>query len=177
MPPEAVAWLSSLGTSWDLLILAGFALVGVAYGIYAGRDRAIVILISTYVSLAVVTNAPAVGMLDRAFGLSANASMRIVWFLGLFFAVFFILWSSPALKNLGYSRGAVWESFLFSICQVGLTVSTALFLLPADVTAQLSPAFRQIFLGNEGRSVWLILPIFLLFAVGRGKDYDFDDDD
>ncbi len=177
MPPEAVAWLSSLGTSWDLLILAGFALVGVAYGIYAGRDRAIVILISTYVSLAVVTNAPAVGMLDRAFGLSANESLRLVWFLGFFFTIFFILWNSPALKNLGYSRGAVWESFLFSICQVGLTVSTALFLLPADVTAQLSPAFRQIFLGNEGRSVWLILPIFLLFAVGRGKDYDFDDND
>jgi hypothetical protein len=177
MPPEAVAWLSSLGTSWDLLILAGFALVGVAYGMYAGRDRSIVILISTYVALAVVTNAPAVGMLDRAFGLSAKESLRLVWFLGLFFTIFFILWNSPALKNLGYSRGAMWESFLFSLCQVGLTISTALFLLPADVTAQLSPAFRQVFLGNEGRSVWLILPIFLLFAVGRGKDYDFDDED
>lgn len=177
MPPSVSAWLSSVGTSWDLLILAGFVIVGVAYGMYAGRDRSIVILISTYVALAVVTNAPAVGMLDRAFGLSANESLRLVWFLGLFFSIFFILWNSPALKNLGASRGALWESFLFSLCQVGLTVSTALFLLPADVTTQLSPAFRQVFLGNEGRSVWLILPIFLLFAVGRGASYEFDEDE
>lgn len=175
MPPPFAAWLSSSGFSWDLLILAAFAFVGVAYGIYAGRDRAIIILISSYVSLAVVTNAPAIGMLDRAFHLSANASLRLVWFLGLFLAIFFILWKSPILQNLGYERGAWWETFLFSLCQVGLTVSTALFLLPSEATSALSPAFRQVFLGDEGRSIWLILPIFFLFAVGRSS-YNDDDD-
>ncbi len=174
MPPEAALAISSFGYSWDVLILAAFAVVGIAYGIYAGRDRAVVILISSYVALAVVTNAPAVSMLDRAFHLSANASLRLVWFLGLFFAVFFILWRSHLLRSLGYSRGAWWETLLFSICQVGLTVSTALFLLPSDVTATLSSGFRLIFLSDEGRSLWLILPIFLLFGVGRES---FDDDD
>lgn len=174
MPPEAALAISSFGSSWDVLVLAAFAVVGIAYGIYAGRDRAVVILISSYVSLAVVTNAPAVSMLDRAFHLSANASLRLVWFLGLFLAVFFILWKSHLLRSLGYSRGAWWETLLFSICQVGLTVSTALFLLPSEVTATLSSGFRLIFLSDEGRSLWLILPIFLLFAVGRES---FDDDD
>lgn len=176
MPIEAAAAITSFGSSWDLLILTAFTIVGVAYGIYAGRDRSVVILISSYVALAVVTNAPAVGMLDRAFHLSANASLRLVWFLGLFLAVFFILWKSDLLRNLGYERGAWWETILFSICQVGLTVSTALFLLPSDVTTGLSPAFRLFFLSDEGRSIWLILPIFLLFAVGR-EVYDDDDDE
>ncbi len=175
MPPEAAAALTSFGSSWDILILAAFAVIGIAYGIYAGRDRSVIILISSYVSLAVVTNAPAVSMLDRAFHLSANASLRLVWFLGLFLTVFFILWKSQLLKSLGYSRGSWWETILFSFCQVGLTVSTALFLLPSEITASLSSGFRLIFLSDEGRSLWLILPIFLLFAVGR-ESYDDDDD-
>lgn len=176
MPPEAAAALSIFSSSWDILILAAFALFGVIYGIYAGRDRAVIILISSYVALAVVTNAPAVGMLDRAFNLSANNSLGLVWFLGLFLAVFAILWKSELLRSLGYSRGAWWETILFSVCQVGLTVSTALFLLPSQVTSSLSPGFRTIFLSDEGRSLWLILPIFLLFAVGR-ESYDEDDDE
>lgn len=176
MPPEAVAALSSLGSSWDILILAAFVLFGIVYGIYAGRDRAVIILISSYVALAVVTNAPAVGMLDRAFNLSTNNSLGLVWFLGLFLAVFAILWKSELLRSLGYSRGAWWETVLFSICQVGLTVSTALFLLPSQVITALSPGFRTVFLSDEGRSLWLILPIFLLFAIGR-ESYDDDDDE
>ncbi|MCK9361602.1 hypothetical protein M0Q28_05280 [Patescibacteria group bacterium] len=176
MPPEAAAALTSFGSSWDVIILAAFVLFGIVYGIYAGRDRAVIILISSYVSLAVVTNAPAVAMLDRAFHLSANTSLGLVWFLGLFLAVFAILWKSELLRSLGYSRGSWWETILFSVCQVGLTVSTALYLLPSQVTASLSPGFRMIFLSDEGRSLWLILPIFLLFAVGR-EAYDDDDDD
>lgn len=177
MPSEAIAALSSLNASWDILILLAFVLFGVFYGMYAGRDRSVVILISSYVALAVVTNAPAVSMLDRAFHLSANQSLGLVWFLGLFMAVFFVLWKSELLRQLGSSRGIWWEALLFSVCQVGLTVSTALFLLPAQVTAGLSSGARLFFLSDEGRSLWLILPIVLLFVVGRESFYDDGDED
>lgn len=170
MPPSA-ALLSMMG-SLDVLILAAFVLVGVVYGIYVGRDRAVIILISTYVALAVVTNAPAVALLNRSLNISANRSLEIVWFLGLFFTVFLALWKSQILRGLSQDRGAWWESFLFSVCQIGLTVSCVLFLLPAEITMKLSPMFRQLFLGDEGRSLWIIAPVLLLFGLGRDPSYD-----
>jgi hypothetical protein len=170
--------LAALGLtgSWDVVVLLAFVLIGIAYGIYAGRDRSVIILISTYVSLAVVTNAPAVSLLNRSLNVSSNKSLELVWFLGVFFAVFFVLWKSQILRDLSHDRGWWWESFLFSLFQVGLTISSALFLLPTSATTSLSPVFRQLFLGDEGRSVWLIAPIILLFALGRRPSYDDDDE-
>ncbi|MEI7512715.1 MAG: hypothetical protein WCK01_04650 [Candidatus Uhrbacteria bacterium] len=158
-------------SSMDAMILASFAIVAVAYGIYAGRDRCIVMLVSTYVSLAVVTNTPAVSMLNRALNASANQSLQLVWFVGMFALVFFVLWKSDLLRNLGIDRGIWWESVLFSVSQVGLTVSSAMFLLPAEASSKLSPLFQQAFLSDEGRSVWLLAPIVLLFTLGRSRGW------
>jgi len=174
MPPE----LGMFG-SLDIAILAGFIVLAAAYGIFAGRDRCIVMLVSTYVSLAVVTNTPAISMLNRALNASANQQLQLVWFVGMFALVFFILWKSDLMRNLGYERGIWWESILFSVCQVGLTVSSALYLLPAEASTKLSPLFQQAFLSDEGRSLWLIAPIVLLFTLGRSTGWSLfsrDDD-
>ena len=157
--------------SLDVTILIGFFVLAAAYGMYAGRDRCIVMLVSTYVSLAVVTNTPAISMLNRSLNASANRSLQLVWFVGLFALVFFLLWKSDLLRNLGFERGIWWESILFSVCQVGLTVSSALYLLPAEAATNLSPLFRQLFLSDEGRSLWLLAPIVLLFTLGNSKGW------
>ncbi|HVM90470.1 MAG TPA: hypothetical protein VMU11_01055, partial [Verrucomicrobiae bacterium] len=149
--------------------------------IFAGRDRSIVMLVSTYVALAVVTNTPYINTLNRALNASANQQLQLVWFVGMFALVFFILWKSDLMRNLGFERGIWWESILFSLCQVGLTVSSALYLLPPEAAANLSPMFRQLFLSDEGRSVWLLAPIVLLFTLGRSTGWSLfgsrDDDE
>jgi hypothetical protein len=159
--------------SLDITILIGFLVLAGAYGIFAGRDRCIVMLVSTYVSLAVVTNTPAVSMLNRALNATSNQSLQLVWFVGVFAIVFFLLWKSDLMRNLGYERGVWWESILFSFCQVGLTVSSALYLIPHEASAKLSPLFQQAFLSDEGRSIWLLAPIILLFTLGRSSGWSW----
>jgi hypothetical protein len=46
-----------------------------------------------------------------------------------------------------------------------------MFLLPAEASSKLSPLFQQAFLSDEGRSVWLLAPIVLLFTLGRSRGW------
>jgi len=160
--------------TWDLYLLFGLVLAGLVYGFAVGRDRAVTVLLSTYLSLAVVTNAPILARISQAFNVGKSSSFQLVWFLGIFFLIFGVLWRSHLLRNLAQERGAWWETALFSFTQVGLLVSIALALLPTEATQNLSPFFQQAFLGEIGRSFWLIAPIPLLYIIGREL---FDDDD
>lgn len=176
MPPEAIFVIGGLSLTWDIVLFVTLLIAGLVYGFAVGRDRAVTVLLSTYLALAVVTNAPILARLSQAMNAGKSSAFQLVWFLGLFFLIFGLLWRSHLLKNLAQERGAWWETALFSITQVGLLVSIALFLLPPEATKTLSPLFQQAFLGEIGRSFWLIAPIPLLFIIGR-EVFDNDDDD
>ncbi len=161
--------------SWDVTIFCALAILGIGYGFAVGRDRAVTILLSTYLSLAVVTNSPILARVSQAFGTAQNPSLQLAWFLGLFLLIFFLLWRSHLLRNLAQDRGVWWETALFSIMQVGLLCSIGLFLLPSTATVNISPFFQQAFLGEIGRSFWLIAPIGLFYYIGR-EIYEDDDE-
>lgn len=177
MPPEAGIAIGSMSITWDIMLFVGLLVVGMVYGFAVGRDRAVTILLSTYLALAVVTNAPILARLSQALNAGKSSSFQLVWFLGIFLLIFGLLWRSHLLKNLAQDRGAWWETALFSITQVGLLVSIAFFLLPPESTSKLSPFFQQAFIGEIGRSFWLIAPIPLLYIIGREVFYDDDEDD
>lgn len=176
MPPEAIFVVNGLFFTWDIALFATLLIAGLAYGFAVGRDRAVTVLLSTYLALAVVTNAPILARLSQAMNAGKSSSFQLVWFLGIFFIIFGLLWRSHLLKNLAQERGAWWETALFSITQIGLLVSIALFLLPPEATQTLSPFFQQAFLGEIGRSFWLIAPIPLLYIIGREVFEDDDDE-
>lgn len=168
--------IGSLPFTWDVLLFLGLSLVGMVYGFAVGRDRAVTILLSTYLALAVVTNAPILSRLSQALNAGKSSEFQLVWFLGIFLLIFGLLWRSHLLQNLAHDRGVWWETALFSIAQVGLLISIALFLLPPESTSKLSPFFQQAFIGEIGRSFWLIAPIPLLYVIGR-EIYEEDDEE
>ncbi len=176
MPPEAGFAVAGLPFTWDVIVFVLLVITGLGYGFAVGRDRAVTILLSTYLALAVVTNAPILSRISQALNANKSSSFQLVWFLGLFLLIFGLLWRSHLLRNLAKERGAWWETALFSILQVGLLVSIALFLLPVDATQSLSPLFQQAFIGEVGRSFWLIAPIPLLYIIGREVYKDEDDE-
>lgn len=176
MPPEAGFIVGGMSFTWDIILFGFLVITGLGYGFAVGRDRAVTVLLSTYLSLAVVTNAPILSRLSQALNAGKSTAFQLVWFLGLFFLIFGLLWRSHLLKNLAQERGVWWETALFSITQVGLLVSIALFLLPPEATQTLSPFFQQAFLGEIGRSFWLIAPIPLLYIIGR-EVFEEDDED
>ncbi|MCC7523109.1 hypothetical protein IT407_04930 [Candidatus Uhrbacteria bacterium] len=162
--------------TWDIWLFLGLIVGGLVYGFAVGRDRALTVLISTYVALAVVTNAPILGRLNAAFG-ALHPTLQFAWFVFLFGFVFVVMWRSQLMRSLARDRGAWWEAALFSVMQVGLTASATLYLLPAEITNSFSPIFRETFSGEIGRSFWLIAPIVFLAVLGASSAVEDEDEE
>jgi hypothetical protein len=150
--------------NWDIFILLFFVVGALLYGLSLGRDRIIVIMVGIYMSLAVVTNAPALAALKFTVNINESAAWRISIFLGIFVIIFFLLSRSALLKTIGRSgsSGPMWQTVIFSFLQVGLLISVTLGFLPHEWTQGLTETTKQIFMSDRGRSAWLILPIVFM---------------
>ncbi|OGL78433.1 hypothetical protein A3J43_01235 [Candidatus Uhrbacteria bacterium RIFCSPHIGHO2_12_FULL_54_23] len=155
--------------SWDVFILL-FFLVGVfLYGIALGRNRVILILLSLYFALALYE----VSSLIRGIGaalLGGNPLTPLITFFVLFLATFFVVGQSGAAKSLASDQmGSFFQTIIFSVFQVGLTISVGMMLLPPEMQERFSPVLRQIFIEQYGQALWLILPILgLLITRSKG---------
>jgi len=171
-----VAFITSLNwvnPTWDVFIFLFFIVGALLYGLSLGRDRVIVILVGIYMALAVVTNTPALSNLNVSLNVSENFVLRISFFLGIFVVVFFLLSRSALLRTIGRSSapGSWWQTIVFSILQVGLLISVTLNFLPREMTQGLTDMTRNIFMSDQGRSAWLILPIaFMIVAPTQQRD-------
>lgn len=158
-------WLTS--ASHHVWILIGVVIGVLAYGVFVGRDRMVTLLLSMYLSLAVLTNAPLVGVVSRWLSVQNNPTLQLGWFLGLFLIMFFLLWRSDILRGMAFERGSWWESVLLVLLQVGLLISIVLFLLPTAWLSSVPEIVINLFLGDIGRSFWLIAPLLFLAFLGR----------
>lgn len=176
MNAESFTFVSQINWSqptWDLFIALIFIVATFIYGISLGRDRIIVILVSLYMSLAVVNAAPFLDLLERQSQevLSKIFVFKITGFLGIFIVLFFFLSRSALLRTIAShdERGSWWQVVLFSILHVGLLTSVILSFIPHDAITRLAPLTQQIFTGHLGRFAWIIAPIIAMILV-RKKD-------
>lgn len=173
MPP-LLAGINFSTPNWDTFILLLFVVGALLYGMSLGRDRVIVILVSVYMALAVVANAPVLRDLNLLqLSVNDNFVLKIGFFLGAFVALFFLLSRSALLHTIGNSSapGSWWQTIVFSILQVGLLISITLSFLPQEITGTLTEFTRQVFLSYWGKSAWLILPVLFMAIAPRPKDY------
>jgi len=164
--------LSWSAPTWDLFILLFFLIGALLYGLSLGCDRVIIILVSVYMALAVVSNTPVLSKINLlTLNLNDNSVLKITVFLGLFVALFFLLSRSALLRTIGSSTapGSWWQTILFSILQVGLLISITLSFLPKDITQGLSDGTKQVFMSDYGRSAWMTMPIFLMVIAPKPK--------
>jgi hypothetical protein len=146
--------------TWDLFIVLFFIVTVFLYGMSLGRDRIIVILVSIYMALAVVSNAPILGNLDASVNIGQYFAFKVTTFLGLFVLLFFLLSRSALLKTFGnLASGTWWQVMLFSIFHVGLLVSITLSFLPTDAVNHLAPITRQVFASETAKFLWIVAPI------------------
>lgn len=158
-------WLQNINwaqPTWDLFIVL-FFLVGVfLYGLSLGRERGFAILVSIYMSLAVVKMVPVAWMQNKP----DLWIYQLVTF-GVLFLILFFLLSRSALIPSGTS-GSWLMVMLFSFLHVGLLVSIVLAFLPAGSIEHLQPTLKQIFVNETARFIWLIAPLVVL-ALNRGR--------
>lgn len=170
---DLVQFLSNINwasPTWDLFIVLFFIVTVFLYGMTMGRDRIIVILVSIYMSLAVVSNAPYLGQLHADINISEYFALKVTTFLGLFVLLFFLLSRSALLRTFGsFASGTWWQVFLFSVLHVGLLVSITLSFLPAEAVGNLAPMTQEVFASDGGRFFWVVSPIFAMVLLKAEK--------
>ncbi|MFA6429524.1 MAG: hypothetical protein WCV84_03445 [Patescibacteria group bacterium] len=172
---SAVKIAARTDTGW----LVGLVVGALVYGWFAGRDRAVTILMSLYASLAIMTYVPITTTLQRWVPLLRGGSAVLACFLGMFAIVYLLLWNSHLFRCLPADRGSWWEATITGILHVGLFVCMAFLLLPSELTRSAPATFLLLFQGLIPRAVWFIAPIvFLYFATDgyEGRTMDLDEE-
>lgn len=166
--------------SWDLFIVLFFIVSGFLYGLSLGRDRVIVILVSIYMALAVVSAAPYIGTFNADVGVANVFVLRISAFLAIFIALFLLLARSALLQTIASAdgKGSWWQVMLFSFLHVGLLISVVLSFLPSDASTGLAPLTQRIFVSETGRFLWIVGPILAMVLIKGGaadrKKFKYD---
>ncbi|OGL95951.1 hypothetical protein A2348_01570 [Candidatus Uhrbacteria bacterium RIFOXYB12_FULL_58_10] len=163
-----VNWLEP---SWDLFIILFFVVASLMYGLSLGRDRLLVILVSIYMSLAVVEYVPFITNFNASININDTFALRVSVFLGIFIILFFFLSQSALMRTLGVNseHGPMWQVITFSILHVGLLISVTLSFFPSEAAGVLSPLTRILFVGDVAKAVWILLPVFAMSFIGRSK--------
>lgn len=169
---QALASINWLNPTWDLFILIFFVVASLIYGISLGRDRIIVILVSIYMSLAIVNYIPFVAEFNARISVNDAFALRVTVFLGVFILLFFFLSHSALMRTLGHgaTQGKFWQVMVFSFLHVGLLISVTLSFFPSDLAGILSPFTRAFFLSNIARAMWVLLPVLAMALLGRKED-------
>lgn len=159
----------SLSTpSWDLLILVVF-LVGISVYIFKlGRDRAFIMLLSTYLALALVSK---IDIIMRGVGLSFDFNFNnqaIAFLLGLFLAFWIISKSSlTSVFNRGPS-GSWFHTLVIGFLQIGLSFSIIVAFLSKEEIENMSLFVKSFFIDDMARSFWLVIPFIVIILI-RGR--------
>lgn len=152
--------------TWDLFIVIFFLVTVFLYGMTMGRDRIIVILVSIYMALAVISNAPFLNQLHADINISDFFALKVTTFLGIFVLLFFLLSRSALLKTFGgMASGSWWQVFLFSVFHVGLLVSITLSFIPSEAIGNLAPITQMLFASDGGKFFWIVAPIVSMVLI------------
>jgi hypothetical protein len=162
-------------SGWDLSIIFIFLIAVLVYGFFLGRNRMIILLLSSYFSLAVSQVIPWSRMNSLGWlgiGQEPSASLKILVFVGLILLFYFfiprsVLSSALRIKKRG--EAAWWQLFLLSIVQLGLLAVIILSFLPNQAIADFTPLVKKIFIGPEAQFIWLTLPILFVVLMRRRK--------
>ena len=160
--------------SWDLFIFLFFIIATFVYGFTLGRSRIMVLLVSTYMALAVIGAAPFLrdGATESlTIGSSPFFIVQITAFIGAMLLIFFFL-SNSALRRAFAAEevhGKAWQIIVFSILHAGLLVAAVLSFIPAGRRTALLDVTQSMFANETALFLWVLAPIIFMMFV---KDKD-----
>lgn len=162
-------------SGWDLFIMLIFLIAVFVYGFFLGRNRMVVLLLGSYFSWAIVETLPWKRLASLTWlGLSGgpSPSLKMLIFLGLILLFYFLIPRSILSSTLRVrKRGeASWiQLFLLSVVQIGLVAAVLISFLPKEVVSSFAPVIKKIFIGDEAKFVWIILPILVMVLMRHHK--------
>lgn len=163
-------------SGWDLFIITIFLIAVLVYGLFLGRNRMVILLISSYFSLSITQTLPWSRL--SYFGWlgideTPSSSFKIVIFLAFILTFYFLMPRSVLSSSLRIKKrgNASWpQLFLLSVVQVGLLIMVILSFLPNDAIVNLGPIIQKLFIGLEAQFVWITLPIVVIILMRRKRE-------
>ncbi len=154
--------------NWDLFVLVVFAVGVLIYSFFWGRDRVFVILISGYISLALLSKAP---LIFETFGIQINNSFvnTTAIFIGCLVSSFFVLSYSAFTSVFDRSpTGTALQTVTISFLQIGFIISVIISFLSFEEKNALPLFIKSVFAENQTQSFWLLAPLISIILF-RGK--------
>ncbi len=162
-------------SGWDLFIISIFLIAMIVYGFFLGRNRMIILLISSYFSLAIMQVLPWSRLASLGWlGLDKEPSTptQILFFLGMILLFYFLIPRSVLSSTLRIRKrgeAAWWQLSILSVVQIGLLAAVIISFLPREAVIEFSPLTEKIFIGPEAYFVWVTLPILALVLMRRRR--------
>lgn len=153
--------------SWDLFVIIAFITGVFLYNMNLGKDRVFVILVSSYISLALVSK---LSLAQDVLGIHLDNSftVSVMIFAGGIFFLFFILLNSAfsSVFDRGL-RGSWFQTTVIGFLQIGFIISVAVSFLSPEETAVLSDFMKFFFVENHAQFVWLVSPLLAIMLFRR----------
>lgn len=177
-----------LTLTWDLIVIIFFALI-VAYSFIVGKDQAVKIIISSYISIV------AIQALGNILSLLSNQSTSILELVGfglspsvisimklILFVVMIIFMAIKGGFEMSYEKeiGGIWEPIItgaFGFATAGLLLTALLTYVAAkpllDASLASATLLQPLLQGGvlvhymvDYQNIWFALPAMLLLGVG-----------
>lgn len=167
---SSLAALIGIKASLDLLIVLVIFAGGILYGILAGRNRLILIILATYLALVLQPVLPYGAALKK--GIDSQRAFAID--IGAFFALI-ILFSvllkrsvvKAALRTPKLGDGGFLQVTIFSILASGLILAYSYSFLPLPLKRETNSSLRSLIFSDEARFWWTIAPLAGLLLIRK----------
>lgn len=155
--------------SWDLILFLAFIMIASGYAVMAGRARLIISLFAFYLAFLLSTH---IAVARLASGLPSKELfiIQVVFFLVLVIMLFLILSRSLASAYLKFrgDAGRMLEVLGLGLAQGGLALAMIFSFIPPSFQGELAPLTRLVFLSPNALLLWMMLPIGIIFWIGKG---------
>ena len=144
--------------SRDIALLIIIGLLSLFSAMIIGRQRLVSVLLSTYISMAVVT------VLPKDF--MANTSYKLILFLVLI--AFFTLSGKRFLSGSLAFGSKIWKLFIFSFLEIVFIMSVIFSIIPKSMALDyVSSSAYSYFTSGWFPFIWLAAPLMLLLIFCR----------
>jgi len=149
--------------SQDISLLIIIGLLSLAFGMVIGRQRSVPVLLSTYISMAIISVLPA--------DFLADTSYKVILFLVLI-GLFTISGKRFLSGSLAFGS-KIWKLFVFSFLEIVFILSVIFSIIPkAAALGYVSSSAYGYFVSGWFPFIWLIAPlVFLLLFCRRSYSY------
>ena len=158
--------------TWDLFGIIFFVAAAFIFGISLGKARIITILVSLYMTSAVMAaGAPFLKELDASFAIPQLVAIKVSATIVIFLGVFFLVSRTALQKTIATNdeQGSLIQIIIFSFFLVGLLINTALQYGGIFSLEKLTPTAKFAFGNDYARFFWVGAPILAMLVFKNKK--------